>query len=137
MDLLFSIPRKNMKNYVDEGNRHGMAATPLQNDSGQYLSSAANPELRAGTILLEKDNPESPRLRVTAGSTRAGDGSWLTPVETVMQEFNVRYSFITFTHSTIAGAMTQEAATREEAIDKVRAWLTMIYQPVEFDYVTV
>lgn len=126
-----------MTDYVDEGNRTVLAATPLQNDSGQYLASAANPNLMAGTILREKDNPESPRLKVIAGSTPSGDGSWLTPVEPVMQEFNVRYSFITFTHSTIAGSMNQEAATREEAIDKVRAWLTMIYQPVEFDYVTV
>lgn len=57
--------------------------------------------------------------------------------EPVMQEFTVRYSFITFTHSTISGSMTQSAPTREEAISQVRAWLTMIYQPVEFDYVTV
>jgi hypothetical protein len=126
-----------MTNYVDDGNLNDMAATLLRNDSEQYLSSATNPELAIGTILREKDSPESPRLKVTAGATPAGDGSWLTPVETVMQEFNVRYSFITFTHSTIAGSMNQEAATREEAIDKVRAWLTMIYQPVEFDYVTV
>lgn len=126
-----------MTDYVDEGNRSGMAATLLRNDSEQYLSSAANPNLAIGTILREKDNPDSPRLRVTASATPSGDGPWLTPVETVMQEFCVRYSFITFTHSTIAGSMNQEAATREEAINKVRAWLTMIYQPVEFDYVTV
>ncbi len=126
-----------MTDYIDEGKRNSMTATVLRNGEQQHLSSSANPDLPVGTILLEKDNPDSTRLRVIAGSSQAGDGSWLTPVEKMQQEFCVRYSFITFTHSTIAGSMNQEAATREEAISKVRAWLTMIYQPVEFDYVTV
>jgi hypothetical protein len=126
-----------MTDYVDEGKQNIMAATALRNGEQQHLSSSANPNLPIGTVLLEKDNPDSPHLRVIAGSSQAGDGSWLTPVETLQQEFCVRYSFITFTHSTIAGSMNQEAATREEAISKVRAWLVQIYQPVEFDYVTV
>lgn len=124
-------------NYVDDENRIVLAATLLLNGSEQYLSSAANPNLAVGTLLLEKDNQDSPRLRVIANPTPSSDGSWLTPVEPVMQEFCVRYSFITFTHSTIAGSMTQAAATKADAIAQVRAWLVQIYQPVEFDYVAV
>jgi len=126
-----------MMNYVDEASQDVLAASFVQNDSARYLSTAVDPNLPVGTILLEKDNPDSPRLQVSSASTSSSDGSWLTPVELLVQEYCVKYSFITFTHSTIAGSMFQKAATREEAINLVRAWLVRIYQPVEFDSVTV
>lgn len=126
-----------MKSYVNDENQDIMAARPVIDGTSRYLSTAGNPNLPVGTILLEKDNPDSPRLQVTAGAAQSSGGSWFTPVEPLMQEFCVKYSFITFTHSTIAGSMTQQAETREAAINQVRAWLVQIYQPVEFDYVTV
>jgi len=126
-----------MKTYVDDANQNSVEASLLQDDSAQYLSTSGNPNLSVGTILLEKDNPDSPRLQVAAASTQSTGGSWLTPVVLLMQEFCVKYSFITFTHSTIAGSLNQEAATKAEAISKTREWLALVYQPVEIDYVTV
>src|SRR6185369_11187566 len=105
-----------MINYVNDANQDVLAASLVHHDSAQYLSAAGNPNLPVGTILLEKDNPDSPHLRIIAGSTQSKEGSWLTPVELLLQEYCVKYSFITFTHSTIAGSMTQKAATKEEAI---------------------
>jgi len=126
-----------MKSYVDDANRIAVTASLEQHDSASYLSSASDPDLPVGTILLEKGNPDSPRLQVSAASTRSGEGPWVTPVEMLLQEYCVKYSFITFTHSTIAGSMYQKAATKEEAISLVRDWLVRIYQPVEFDSITV
>lgn len=126
-----------MKKYVDDANKIVLAASLVQHDSVRYLTGASDPNLPVGTILLEEDNPDSPRLQVIAGSTQTDGGSWQTPVELLLQEYCVKYSFITFTHSTIAGSMFQKAATQEEAIRLVREWLIRIYQPVEFDSVTV
>ena len=126
-----------MKNYVNDANHNVFAASPVFNDSAQYLSTASNPNLQVGTILVEKDNPDSPRLQITASSSRSSGGAWLTPVELLMQEYCVKYSFITITQSTIAGSMSQKAGTKAEAVSLVRAWLVRIYQPVEFDSVTV
>ncbi len=126
-----------MKTYVDDANQNIVEASLLQDDSARHLSTSGNPNLPVGTILLEKDNSDSPRIQVIAASTQSAGGSWLTPVEVLMQEFCVQYSFITFTHSTIAGSLNQEAATKAEAISKTREWLALVYQPVEIDYVTV
>ena len=126
-----------MKTYVDDANQNSVEASLVRDGAAQYLSTAGNPNLPVGAILLEKDNPDSPRLQVTTASAPSTGGLWLTSVELLMQEFCVKYSFITFTHSTIAGSMNQEAATKAEAISKTREWLALIYQPVEIDYVTV
>lgn len=126
-----------MKHYIAETSQTVIAADITLDGSEYYLSTAANPELPAGTIVLEKDNPDSPRYQVRAGAAQAAGGPWLTPVELLMREYCVMYSFITFTHSTISGSMTQKAETKEAAISLARDWLTRIYQPVEFDYVTV
>lgn len=126
-----------MKTYIDDATQNSIDASLVQEGSVQYLSTTGNPNLPVGAILLEKDNPDSPRLQVTAASTQSTGGSWLTPVELLMQKFCVKYSFITFTHSTIAGSLNQEAATKAEAISKTREWLALVYQPVEIDYVTV
>jgi len=126
-----------MKTYVDDATQNSIDANITQDGSTRHLSTSSNPNLPVGTILLEKDNPDSPRIQVTAASTQSAGGLWLTPVEVLMQEFCVKYSFITFTHSTIAGSLNQEAATKTEAISKAREWLALVYQPVEIDYVTV
>ncbi len=126
-----------MKTYVTDEGTVVVPAGIISEGPEPYLTTANDPCLEVGTTLREEGNQDGPRLRVSAPAHPTAEGNWHTPLETLMQEFCVRYSFITFTHSTIAGSMAQEAATREEAIDKVRAWLTLIYQPVEFDYVTV
>jgi len=126
-----------MKTYVDDATQNSIDANITQDGSTRHLSTSSNPNLPVGTILLEKDNPDSPRIQVTAASTQSAGGLWLIPVEVLMQEFCVKYSFITFTHSTIAGSLNQEAATKTEAISKTREWLALVYQPVEIDYVTV
>lgn len=124
-----------MKTYMNDMNQDSVAAELADDGSTQCLSSAANPDLPVGAVLREKDNPDSPHYRVIALSARTG-GQWLTPVELFMQDFTVSYSFITFTHSTIAGSMVQKAATKAEAVSQARAWLTMIYQPVEIDHIS-
>ncbi|NVN92041.1 MAG: hypothetical protein HXX11_15775 [Desulfuromonadales bacterium] len=126
-----------MKNYVNDTNQDVVAASPVLEGTVQYLSTVGNPDLPFGTILREKDNPDSPHLRITAVTTMSDGGAWLTPVEMIKNEYRIKYSFITFTHSTIAGSMPQEAATKAEAIALARDWLVRVYQPVEFDYVTV
>lgn len=125
-----------MKNYVNNLNSDILAAELMPTDSEFYIFTASNPDLPVGTILTEENNPDSPRYRITAASSQASGGPWFAPVELVMQDYNVTYSFLTFTHSTIAGAMIQNASTKAEAASLIRDWLTKIYRPVEIDHVT-
>jgi len=105
-------------------------------DSEYYILTASNPDLPVGTILTEEGNSDSPRYRITDSSTQAPGGPWFAPVELLMQDYSVTYSFLTFTHSTIAGSMIQSASTKAEAATLIREWLTKIYRPVEIDHVT-
>lgn len=129
-------PGENLKSYLNDANNEIVAADLLDDGSAPCLSTTANLNLPVGAVLREKDIPDSPHYTVIALSARSNGDQWLTPVELLMQDFTVSYSFITFTHSTIAGSMNQKAATKAEAISQARAWLTMIYQPVEFDHVS-
>ena len=124
-------------NYVDDAQQSVISATVLQEGTAYHLVSAGNPNLAVGTTLLEQGNDDSPRLQVTADSAQSAHGSWHTPVKLLMREYCVKYSFITSTHSTIAGSMNQTAETKAAAISQVRTWLDMIYQPVEFDAIYV
>lgn len=126
-----------MIDYIDDASQAVVAASDVLIGGARYLSGACNPKLPVGTVLREQGSPDSPRLRIIAVSTQTGEGAWLTPVEAVMQEYRIKYSFITITHSTIAGSMPQQAATKAEALSQARAWLVQIYQPVEFDFVAI
>lgn len=125
-----------MKNYVINNSQDILAAELMPADSEYYLLTTINPNLPVGTIITEQDNPDSPSYTITSMATQANHGPWFMSVEPLMQEYNVTYSFLTFTHSTIAGAMIQSAATKEEAASQIRTLLTRIYRPVEIDHVT-
>jgi len=127
---------KNMKIYLNNHNQDILAAELMPADSEFYLFTATNPNLPVGTTLTEQDNPDSPCYKITSIATQANGGPWFMSVEPLLQEFNVTYSFLTFTHSTIAGAMFQSATTKEEAASQIRTLLTRIYRPVEIDHVT-
>ena len=101
-----------MKIYINNLNQDVLSAEVMLTDPDYYIFTACNPELPVGAILTEKDNPDSPRYKITAMSTQAAGGPWFAPVELLMQEYNVTYSFLTFTHSTIAGSMRQSARAR-------------------------
>lgn len=125
-----------MKQYVNNQNQDILTAELMPADAEYYLFTATNPNLPIGTRLTEQGNPDSPCYQVTTMATQANGGPWFMSVEPMLQEFNVTYSFLTFTHSTIAGAMIQSATTKEEAASQIRTLLTRIYRPVEIDHVT-
>ncbi len=125
-----------MNNYVINNSHDILMAELMPTDTECYLFTATNPNLPIGTILTEQDNPDAPCYKITSLAIQTNGGPWFMAVEPLMQEFNVTYSFLTFTHSTIAGAMIQSAITKEEAANQIRTLLTRIYRPVEIDHVT-
>lgn len=122
-----------MKDYINNTTQEILTAELINNGSNLIISTTSNPQLTLGALLQESCNQDNPQYQVTGDSVQASDGSWQTVVEQVIQEYKVSYSFITITHSTIAGSMNQSAGTKAEAIELVRDWLVKIYQPVEFD----
>jgi hypothetical protein len=125
-----------MKNYIINDGQEILTAELMPADTEYYLFTATNPNLPVDTRLSEQDNPDAPSFRIAGAATQANNGPWFMPIEPLMQEYSVSYSFLTFTHSTIAGCMIQSAATREEAASQIRTLLTKIYRPVEIDHVT-
>lgn len=126
-----------MKLYTNSYNQELVEAEVERYDSDYYMLTATDPGLPAGTVITAKDEPDAPAYTISAASGQAnGKGPWFAQVEPLLRDYSVSYSFLTFTHSTIAGSMVQSAATAAEAASQVREWLSKIYRPVEIDHVT-